>query len=242
TKNGCRQRTDPDVDPDAYDAEVGDIEDGDLEEVTDGFSLIDRPPTCSVNVRVDLAALLRGKTQPGEICEIDGQGPIPPKMARDMANDSFLRFIFCESGDIRSVFHFGRTINKALRTALVHRDRNCVVPGCRVSSRLEIDHVLPVTEGGPTTLDNLALLCHHHHFLKTFEGWTLEMVDGTNSEHPKWRFEPLPPFGEEPTPDPDVPRAGQKWRRPRGRGDHEIDRRQPTVSRNPGSGQLFKPG
>jgi hypothetical protein len=163
-------------------------------------------------------------------------------MARDMANDSFLRFIFCESGDIRSVFHFGRTINKALRTALVHRDRNCVVPGCRVSSRLEIDHVLPVTEGGPTTLDNLALLCHHHHFLKTFEGWTLEMVDGTNSEHPKWRFEPLPPFGEEPTPDPDVSRAGQKWRRPRGRGDPEIDRRQPTVSRNPGSGQLFKPG
>jgi hypothetical protein len=137
TGSPTRPGPDPDVDPDVGEADLsgedeGDEEAGeDTEGVDDGLSLIDRPPTCSVNVRVDLAALLRGETHPGELCEIDGQGPIPAKMARDMANDSFLRFVFCESGDIRSIYHFGRTINKALRTALVHRDRNCVVPGVR---------------------------------------------------------------------------------------------------------------
>jgi hypothetical protein len=160
--------------------------------------LIDRPPTCSVMVRVDLAALLRGHALPGECCEIDNQGPIPVRMARDMANDSFLRFIFHEAGDVKAISHFGRTINRHLRTALVHRDRTCVVPGCGVSFGLEIDHVIPFAEHGPTELDNLALLCHHHHFLKTFEGWTLTRAGSGGTDMPEWRFEPEPPFGQEP--------------------------------------------
>lgn len=236
---------DPDVDPDTLDLDLDldalDPMDGDQNDLSpDSFSLIDRPPTCSVMVRVDLAALLRGETHPGEICELDGHGPISPKMARDMANDSFLRFIFHESDDIRSIFHFGRTINKALRTALVHRDRICVVPGCEVSYGLEIDHIVPVTEGGPTTLDNLALLCHHHHFLKTFEGWTLELGDASDPKNPKWRFEPLPPFGQEPDLGVDGRLAHQKWRRPPGRGDPEPDRRHGQT--DGGAGQLFGPG
>ena len=121
------------------------------------LSIIDRPPTCSVMVRVDLAALLRGSVHPGECCVIDNQGPISVPMARDMANDSFLRFVFHEAGDIRAVSHFGRTINRQLRTALAHRDKACVVPGCGVSFGLEIDHVIPFAEGGPTALENLAL-------------------------------------------------------------------------------------
>ena len=124
-------------------------------------------------VRVDLDALLRGHVEGDECCEIDNQGPIPVAMARDLANDSFLRVVFHQAGDIRAVHHLGRTINQQLRTALVFRDRTCVVPGCGTSFGLEIDHIVPFAEGGPTTLDNLALLCHHHHFLKTYEGWVL---------------------------------------------------------------------
>ena len=118
---------DPDVDPDSIDG--SEIDGSGEDALPDSFSLIDRPPPCSVMVRVDLDALLR-RDRPGELCELDGQGPIPPLMARDMANDSFLRFIFHRSEDIRAISHFGRTINKSLRTALVHRDRTCVVPEC----------------------------------------------------------------------------------------------------------------
>ena len=161
-------------------------------------SLIDGPATCSVMVRVDLDALLRGRAEGDEVCEIDGHGPIPVAMARDLANNSFLRIAFHRAGDIRAVSHMGRTINQQLRTALAFRDRTCVVPGCGVSYGLEIDHIVPFAEGGPTTLDNLALLCHHHHFRKSYEGWIL-IKDGIGPEgRPRWRFEPLPPFGQEP--------------------------------------------
>jgi hypothetical protein len=166
--------------------------------LTDPDSVIDRPPTCSVMVRVDLDALLRGDALPGEVCEIDNQGPVPVAMARDLANDSFLRLVFHRAGDIRSVSHFGRTINRTLRTALAHRDKCCVVPGCGVPYGLEIDHVVPFAEGGPTALDNLALLCHHHHHLKTYEGWTLERTGTGDDGSPTWAFVPMPAFGKEP--------------------------------------------
>ncbi len=134
---------------------------GRSDSLTSGISppddVIDRPPSCSIMVRVDLAALLRGTALPGEICEIDNQGPISVAMARDMANDSFLRFVFHQAGDIRTISHFGRTINRHLRTGLAHRDRCCVVPGCGVSYGLEIDHIRPFATGGPTELANLAV-------------------------------------------------------------------------------------
>jgi 5-methylcytosine-specific restriction endonuclease McrA len=169
-----------------------------------GSSLFDGPPRAQVVVRVDLDALLRGQTEPRECCEIDDLGPIPVPMARDLANDSFLAVLFHRAGDIKAVSHFGRTINATLRTALVHRDRTCVVPNCGVSYGLEIDHLIPFAEGGPTSLDNLALLCHHHHFLKTYDGWQLER-HGPTDEEPNWSFTPLPAFGQEPDLGLDLP-------------------------------------
>ena len=161
----------------------------------------DRPPTCSLMVRVDLEALLRGEVEAGEVCAIDNQGPIPVAMARELASDSFLRLVYHRAGDIRAVSHLGRTINKRLRTALAHRDRCCVVPGCGVPYGLEIDHLVPFATGGPTELDNLALLCHHHHYLKTYEGWTLERTGIGDDGTPTWAFTPMPEFGQEPDPD-----------------------------------------
>jgi hypothetical protein len=183
----------------------------DRQPVDASLSIIDRPPTCSVMVRVDLATLLRGSVHPGECCAIDNQGPIPVPMARDMASDSFLRFVFHEAGDIRAVSHFGRTVNRHLRTALAHRDKTCVVPGCGVSFGLEIDHVIPFADGGPTALDNLALLCHHHHFLKTFEGWTLSRNGTEAGGQAIWRFEPQPSFGQEPVLGIDTPEGRATW-------------------------------
>jgi hypothetical protein len=154
------------------------------------MDVVTRPPTCTMVVRTDIDALFRGHVRPGEICEIDGMGPIPVPMARDLANDSILRVVFHQAGDIRAVSHLGRTINATLRTALLFRDRTCVVPGCEVDVGLEIDHVLEFAKGGPTEIDNLALLCHHHHYLKTYEHWILERIGTDAAGAPKWRFEP----------------------------------------------------
>ena len=175
--------------------------DGDGDGPTPGLlgadHIIDRPPSATVIVRVDRDALVRGRVGPGERCELDGMGPIPVPLARALAVDSFLALVFTEAGDIRAVRHLGRTINATLRTALAFRDRGCVVPGCAMPYGLEIDHVHPVALGGPTALDNLALLCRHHHRLKTYDGWVLER-HGPSDEDPGWSFSPPPAFGQEP--------------------------------------------
>jgi hypothetical protein len=179
----------------------------------DALSVITRPPDSTVVVLVDIEAWLRGRTEPGECCEIKGQGPIPVPMARDLANDSFLSVLFHQAGDIRAVSHLGRTINAKLRTALLYRDRTCVVPGCGVSSGLEIDHVKEFHLGGPTALDNLALLCHHHHQLKTYQGWTLTRLGVDETGRTRWRFEPEPPFGQEPGLGIDTDEGRAEWHR-----------------------------
>ena len=148
-------------------------------------------------VRVDLEALHRGTALPGELCSIDGQGPVPVAVVKNLMNDAFLAVVFVEAGDIKAISHLGRNINARLRTALVFRDRGCVVPGCGVLYSLEIDHVISRADGGLTNLDNLALLCHHHHHLKTYDGWVLQR-NGPSDQDPRWSFRPQPEFGQEP--------------------------------------------
>ncbi|HEX7277732.1 MAG TPA: HNH endonuclease signature motif containing protein [Acidimicrobiales bacterium] len=92
--------------------------------------------------------------------------------------------------DVVAVAHRGRTIPAHLRSALELRDPTCVIPGCDLRDRLEIDHVVPFAEGGPTALDNLARLRHRHHALKTHHGWVLGGGPGA------WTWEPP----EEPPP------------------------------------------
>jgi len=119
--------------------------------------LVDHPAPVTVIVRVDRDALVRGHAEPGELCELDGQGPISVPLAQALATDSFLSVLFSEAGDIRAVSHLGRTINQKLRTALCFRDRVCVVPGCSLPYGLEIDHVTELEFSGPTELANLAV-------------------------------------------------------------------------------------
>jgi hypothetical protein len=143
-------------------------------------------PATMVHVRVDHEALLRGHLEPGEICEIPGIGPIPVDVARRLAADSILSVLVTDGVDVTSVAHAGRTIPGAIRTALLERDPICVVPGCDVREGLEIDHVLPFTDGGPTSLANLARLCHWHHYLKTHQRYRLLRVKD------QWEWQPPP--------------------------------------------------
>lgn len=57
-----------------------------------------------------------------------------------------------------------RLVTRALRTALLVRDRMCSFPGCSVPATwCDAHHVVHWADGGPTSLDNLALLCPRHH-------------------------------------------------------------------------------
>jgi hypothetical protein len=53
------------------------------------------------------------------------------------------------------------------------RDRHCRFPVCTNETFTNIHHVVPWKPDGRTDIDNLALLCLHHHHLVHSRGWTM---------------------------------------------------------------------
>jgi len=142
-------------------------------------------PSNIIHVLVDYDALMRGHTIAGERCEIPGLGPIPVTLARQMAEDSILNVLLTKGVDVMTVAHGGYTIPAHLRTAVAVRDDKCIVPGCGVRRRVQIDHRNAFGRARVTKLDDLALLCPFHHYLKTFCGYTYRGGPG--------RWEWIPP-------------------------------------------------
>jgi hypothetical protein len=79
-----------------------------------------------------------------------------------------------------------RVIPPHLHRALTIRDGHCQFPGCDQPPPVcEAHHLTPWARGGPTSLDNLALLCRFHHLIAVHHwGWTLTRSrDGTTTAH-----------------------------------------------------------
>jgi len=126
-----------------------------------------------VNVVVSGSALERGATTRGETCHLPGVGPVSVPAAQRLASRGTVKLIEADGVEVHRVAHARRTIPASLRTALELRDPVCVVPGCNRRRGLEIDHVVPLSEGGITSIENLARLCRWHHAQKTHHGWRL---------------------------------------------------------------------
>jgi hypothetical protein len=88
-------------------------------------------------------------------CELEDGSALAPETARRLA---------CDASLVRNGRR-ARTIPPALRRALRVRDRGCRFPGCENRRFLDAHHVHHWARGGPTTLDNLVLLCPGHHRL-----------------------------------------------------------------------------
>ena len=124
-----------------------------------------------VRVTVDSAALARGHTEDGERCEVDRVGPVPVTTARAMLDDAAVAVLVKDGDDVTAVSSPKRTIPTKLRRALETRYPVCGVKGCANDRFLQIDHVVPLAEGGETSIRNAWRICPHHHFLKTYFCW-----------------------------------------------------------------------
>jgi hypothetical protein len=63
--------------------------------------------------------------------------------------------------------------------ALIARDKGCAFPGCTDPPEwTEKHHVVPWSQGGQTDLNNLVLLCDHHHDRIDSHGWRIVMQAG----------------------------------------------------------------
>src|SRR6266849_5920520 len=120
-------------------------------------------------VSVDLATL---RKEPGSMAaELEWSQPIPAETARRLACDAAITPIIDGEAD-----HTSRVVPGALRRALIARDKGCRFPGCDgPAAWTDAHHIKHWADGGPTTLDNLILLCRRHHRLVHEEGWTLQM-------------------------------------------------------------------
>src|SRR6056297_1757123 len=81
-----------------------------------------------------------------------------------------------EAGSTLDVGRKTRSIPPAIRRALRRRDQGCRFPGCTAHKYVDAHHIMHWADGGETKMDNLVLLCRHHHRLVHEGGFDVRMT------------------------------------------------------------------
>jgi hypothetical protein len=149
-----------------------------LRDVAAGLSLSDahgRP--VAVQVTVSLTTLAGLDAEPGDL---DGYGPIPARVARELAAAGVWTWVGCDPATGAVVDH-GCTRYTPTRDLVDHvllRDRTCKAPGCAIPAvRCDLDHVHAYGAGGPTCTANLTALCRKHHLIKHHGPFTVDQPE-----------------------------------------------------------------
>jgi Domain of unknown function (DUF222)/HNH endonuclease len=152
-----------------------------------------------VVVTVPLSALRRDL---GEAVLGSGE-PVPADTARRLACDA--RVIPAVLGAASEPLDIGResaVVPQGLRRALELRDRTCRFPGCdQPAGGCVAHHVVHWANGGPTTVDNLVLLCDYHHVLTHEGGWRVAREPFSGEVH-AWRPDGIRLDAVSPPPEP----------------------------------------
>jgi hypothetical protein len=106
-------------------------------------------------------------------------------------DSAVLGAVIDKRGEVLALGRTRRLVSKALRRALMIRDKMCQYPGCHQMRHLEAHHVVPWILGGPTDLDNLILLCRWRHtavheggvsITRDGDGWGFTKPDGQSCD------------------------------------------------------------
>ncbi len=125
---------------------------------------IDGGLRAAVTLTVDLDTL---EGRYGKRCDLDRTGSVTPETARRILCDADItRVITRGDSEILDLGRSTRTPSPALRKALHLRDLHCRFRGCdRPAVWCDAHHIVHWLRGGETCLENLILLCRHHHGL-----------------------------------------------------------------------------
>jgi hypothetical protein len=100
-----------------------------------------------------------------------------------------------------------RLVTPAIWQALVVRDGHCTFPACRRPPLMcHAHHIHHWLNGGETKLDNLALLCGHHHRVIHNTPWEIRL----NPHDKRPEFQPPSKFSSAPTHFRERPRHGSQ--------------------------------
>jgi hypothetical protein len=133
-----------------------------------GHALGDR---ARVVVTVPLETL-RVDTSAGDAVLGSGE-PVPASVARRLACDArVLPAVLGGAGEVLDIGVEGETVTQGLRRAVELRDRGCRFPGCdEPPADCAVHHLVHWARGGQPIVDNVVLLCPHHHGLVHEGGW-----------------------------------------------------------------------
>ncbi len=147
-------------------------------------------------IRIDAAAIRRGRAAAGEVCEITGVGPIDVAKAVDLLGDATVRFLVKNGHDIASVATTTRYRPPELEVAVLEKGGwECANRTCSNTAYLEWEHEDDYARSRDTSYINGNPLCGCCHDRKTYDGWQIvHFADGT--------LELVPP---DPPNDPDPP-------------------------------------
>lgn len=143
----------------------------------------------------------------GELIDVrSGEISLNHRAIRRLSCDCVVHRVLRSNAAVIDYGRSTRTIPAPLWNALLLRDRQCRYPGCdRKAGWCEGHHVHHWFDGGPTDLDNLVMLCGHHHRVLHQPGWHAKLLpDGTfDVTTPTGRTitsQPPPPAGSLPLP------------------------------------------
>jgi hypothetical protein len=145
------------------------------------------PARPSMLVIVDIEALTNNRDGVGsataQLLTRTARGPVEltPAAAQRLACDATLRFILVDGAVPLGATAAEPKVSATLRAALIARDGGCRFPACHQPVDVcDNHHVVPIAHGGPTTLDNLILICLPHHHAVHDGGWASRLhPDGT---------------------------------------------------------------
>ena len=111
--------------------------------------------------------------------EVVGVGPVSADVARRISCCAAVSRVDMRGSEVLALGRSSRLPNRAMRRALDRRDRGCVFPGCGAPLNwCDAHHLVHWSDGGPTDLDNLVLLCRRHHVACHEGGWQLARPPG----------------------------------------------------------------
>jgi hypothetical protein len=126
-------------------------------------------------VHVPLETLVDDAVEPTELAaELERDGLIDCETVQRLACDATIAIaIDDDAGHTMYEGRARRVPTDAQRREVMRRDRHCRFPGCTNVTFTNAHHIVPWEPGGKTDLDNLALMCLHHHHVVHSTGWTM---------------------------------------------------------------------
>jgi len=140
------------------------------------------PSPFFVVAHVPFASLVDGSGRSSALAgELEHVGLIDAKTVQRIACEATVAVAVDD--DVGHTMYEGRARRfptRAQRREVRRRDRHCRFPGCTNVTFANVHHIVPWEPDGTTDLDNLVLVCLHHHHLVHSDGWT--MTGNANEE------------------------------------------------------------